>query len=196
MAARHFKEVSEKWREPYGPYRQAPEEYGGEWWFMSPFGSLTPWLFQEGVTREVVYPEGFLDLFGDMPKWKDFIGTRNAAYRRFQGAKGIWERDLRDFKGLGLPEWVTPGEVAASNDVLLRWRIGIPEFYESRYGHLGRLIHSAVPDYDSSAYHIIKFPHHLVAQVQIEMYNREISVEKWHPFVPPGLFGTQGETNG
>lgn len=191
MSVRHFKDLDDKWKEPNGPYRQAPEEYGGEWWYMSPFSSLTPWLFQDGVQRKVEYQEGFISLFGDMPQWEDFLGGTGNRYRRFQGAKGIWERDLRDFKGLGLPEWVTQAEIGASNRVLVKWRIGIPEYYESRYGYLGRLIHSEVPDYDSSTYHIIKFPHHLVAQVQIEMFHRGIDVEKWHPLVPPGLFSTK-----
>ena len=187
MSTRHFKEIDDKYKEPYGPYRQAPAEYGGEWWYMSPFGSLTPWLFQDGVPSKVAYPEGFISLFGDKPMWKDFIGTGVGPFRRFKAAMGIWESELKYFKGLGLPEWVTSDQLIASNAVLLRWKIGLPEYYESRYGHLGRFIHSEVPDYDSSTYHIINFPHHLVAQVQIEMFSRGISVEKWHPFVPPGL---------
>lgn len=191
MATRHYKNVEDKYKEPFGPFRQAPEEYGGEWWYMSPFGSVTPWIYQDGVEKKVEYPEGFISLFGGMPQWKDFIGTGSGAYRRFQGVKGIWETELKYFKGLGLPEWVTDEQLTASNMVLLKWGIGIPEYYESRYGHLGRLIHSDVPDYDSSTYHIINFPHHLVAQVQVEMFHREIPVEKWHPFVPPGLFATK-----
>lgn len=187
MSIRHYSSIEDKYKEPNGPYRQAPEEYGGEWWYMSPFGSLKPWLHQDSSIKKVEYPNGFVFLFGEKPLWKDFIGMGQGAYRRYQGIVGIWERDLRDFKGLGLPEWITSDQIIATNEVLLRWKIGLPEYYESRYGYLGRLIHSEIPDYDSSTYHIINFPHHLVAQVQIEMFHRGIDVEKWHPFVPPGV---------
>jgi hypothetical protein len=32
-------EIPAHWKAPYGPYRQAPQQYGGEWWFVNPFTS-------------------------------------------------------------------------------------------------------------------------------------------------------------
>ena len=63
------KEIPEAWKHPVGPYRQAPPEYGGEWWLVNPFSGDEPWLLldRKAPVPEVL-PVGFENTFGPRPK--------------------------------------------------------------------------------------------------------------------------------
>ena len=191
MRTPHFKEIQEHWKEPLGPYRKAPPEYGGEWWMVTPFSSLKPWLYYNRKPEKDLLPEGFVVLFGDRPQWKDFIKLKGG-YQAFRIATVEWEKELKYFKGTGVPEWATPAQLAAAEKVLIAWNLGRPTFYESRYGWLGRFLDSQITDYDGSAWQIINFPHHFVSQYQIAAFLRGVNPPKWHYFVPPALFSISG----
>lgn len=38
-----YQDVPDSWKWPIGPYQQAPEEFGGEWWKVNPFTGSEPW---------------------------------------------------------------------------------------------------------------------------------------------------------
>ena len=193
MNTTHFKEVPEHWKAPVGPYYQAPPEHGGEWWLVNPFTVSEPWLYQDWKRKKEELPEGFVKLFGPRPKWADYMKLRGG-HRAFQVATVQWEQELRFFKGIGVPEWISPSSLASSQAVYLEWNLGRPTFYESRPGWMGRFLESKIKDYDSSAWQIVKYPHHTVSHYQISLFlDHGITPEKWHPFVPPSVFLKQDE---
>ena len=73
MGVPRYKEVPEHWRSPIGPYRQAPAEFGGEWWMVNPFTTEEPWRNEAGPTEQL--PDGFLEIFGPRPKVSDYLDT-------------------------------------------------------------------------------------------------------------------------
>ena len=59
---------------------------------------------------------------------------------------------------------------------------------------MGRFIESKITDHDSSAYQVVKYPHHTVSQYQINLFlDHGIRPERWHPFVPPSVFLTKDD---
>ena len=193
MHTTHYKEVPDHWKAPVGPYYQAPPEYGGEWWLVNPFTVSEPWLYQDWKPKQEELPEGFVKLFGVRPKWTDYRKVKGG-YRAFQVATVEWEQELRFFKGVGMPEWVSQSALSSALAVYEEWNMGRPTFYETNTGWMGRFLESQIMDHDSSAYQVVKYPHHTVSQYQINLFlDHDIRPEKWHPFVPPSVFLTEGD---
>jgi len=189
MRSLRLEEVPDHWRAPIGPYRQAPPEYGGEWWFVSPFSDPKPWLSGTRHPNSGL-PDGFEKVFGLRPKWEDFRRLKKRALISFEAAKVQWEQELRYFKGVGVPPGYSEQQISESNAVFVTWLMGEPTFYEGRFGWMGRFLESAIQDYDSSAFQIIKYPHHTVSQYQITNFLQNgVVPPKWHAFVPPAILG-------
>lgn len=185
----------EHWRSPIGPYRQAPPEYGGGWWLVTPFSDPKPWLAGTRRGDAPGLPEGFEKLFGTRPKWEDFRHLKRRALISFEAAKVQWEQELKYFKRVGVPPGYTDVQIEDSFGVLEAWLLGEPTFYEGRFGWMGRFLESDIPDYDSSAFQIIRYPHHTVSQFQITNFARGVVPPKWHPFVPGVIFNPNDESD-
>ncbi len=181
--------VPEHWKAPMGPYRQAPDAHGGEWWLVTPFSDPNPWLKGTRPPETPALPDGFEKLFGNRPEWQDFRYLGKSALMSFETAKVHWDQELKYFKRVGVPPGYTPDEIGDSIGLMTAWGPGQPTFYEGRFGWMGRFLESDIADYDSSAFQIIKYPHHTVSQFQIANFTRNgVVPAKWHPFVPPRIF--------
>lgn len=186
MSTPRFKEVPEQWKHPFGPYRQAPAEYGGEWWLVNPFTTDEPWVTQSQVgTREL--PAGFAEIFGPRPKISDFSETPNAAFS-WRVAVDLWEQDLRYFKRAGIPEWASLEQVAVAEEVTRSWDLGPARFYEGRYGWMARFPESRLRTFESSAWGVLNVTHHVIAGYQWRLLEQGIVPDKRHPFVPPHVW--------
>ena len=186
-----FQEVPEHWKYPEGPYRQAPGEYGGEWWLVNPFGSATPWLTQSKPAPGVVLPEGFEEIFGQRPRLERFLETPNPSFY-FRLAVTEWEQNLRHFKRVGSPEWAEETHLANAARVFESWDMGRPRYYEGRYGWSARFTDSALPDFECAARAALASTHLVVAQYQLALLEAGKLPERKHPFVPPHVW--PGET--
>jgi hypothetical protein len=186
MSTPRFERVPEDWKHPLGPYRQAPAEYGGEWWLVNPFTTEEPWVTQSVVVdREL--PSGFVEIFGVRPKISDFARAPNSAFA-WRVAVDLWEQDLRYFKRAGVPEWATAQQVAAAEEVSRSWDLGPARYYEGRYGWMARFPESQIRSFESSAWGALNVTHHVVATFQWRLLERGIVPTKRHPFVPPQLW--------
>lgn len=166
-----------------GPYRKAPDEYGGGYYLVTPFSDPQPWLKHPLPDRQV--PEGFALVFGPRPSWKDYQRLGKHALMAFESAKVIWESELKGFKSVGPPPNYDPALRADAEAVLVKWLLGKPVFYEGRFGWMGRFLESDIWDYDSSAWQIINYPHHVVSTYQITNFRQNGKTPPvWHPFVP------------
>ena len=186
-------EVPEHWKAPMGPYRLAPDDFGGKWWLVTPFSDPKPWLAGTSRADSPGLPEGFENLFGLRPKWEDFLFLGQRALIVFEGAKVQWEQELKYFKAVARrPPGYEVARIFESVQVLKMWGLGEPTFYEGRFDWMGRFLTSGIPDYDSSAFQIINYPHHTVSQFQITDFNQNGETPaKWHPFVPPVIFDSK-----
>ena len=186
MSTPRFEKVPEDWKHPFGPYRQAPAEFGGEWWLVSPFTTEEPWVAQSTVVdREL--PPGFTEVFGPRPKISDFSHAPNAAFS-WRVAVDLWEQDLRYFKRGGVPEWTTQEQTAAAEEVCRFWDLGPARFYEGRYGWMARFPESQLRAFESSAWGVLNVTHHVIATFQWRLLEQGIVPAKRHPFVPPQLW--------
>jgi hypothetical protein len=181
---------------PFGPYRQAPAEFGGQWWLVNPFTAphgIMPWVLEAGggnVPKDRL-PDGFEAIFGPRPLSQDF--HKAGGVSAFQAATGLWEQNLAQFKQAGyplnnLPEPYTAEEFKLAADVFVAWEMGSPRFYEGRYGWVVRFPASRLPDYQSGAFGAIKYSHLVIAEYQVQLLQRGVVPTKHHPFVPPQLF--------
>lgn len=183
-----FDDVPEGARHPLGPYRQAPEEYGGQWWLVTPFTGEEPWANTtfppaeepEGVTAE------FLSVFGPRPQPEP-----GRTYWENKAAEIRWEQDLEYFKQTGIPEGFTAEEVQAAGDVLESWGLGRPVFYEGRYGWRAKFPGSSLPGFEASPFTAIEAPHLVVARFQVKLARTGEEPLTRHPFVPPQVFGDE-----
>ena len=75
MAMPHYSEIPDHWKQPVGPYRQAPQEFGGDWWLVNPFTGSEPWNNQPRPKEPL--PEGFTSIFGPRPQLADYLNTPN-----------------------------------------------------------------------------------------------------------------------
>ena len=183
-----FEEVPEHWKHPFGPYRRAPGECGGEWWLVSPFTTAEPWVLAAGSTGPPErLPEGFMAIFGERPKARDFLGGANPSLL-FRTAVGRWEQDLRYFRRAGLPEWAEPGQAEAAGELFRRWGMGAPRFYEGRYDWMARFPESEAPDFESAAWAALFATHLVIAQYQLALIERDVTPPQQHPFVPPHMW--------
>lgn len=183
----HFHDVPDRWKYPEGPYRQAPQEFGGDWWLVNPFGSATPWATQSQSPAQEALPAGFEEIFGKRPQSQDFHSTPNPSLY-FRIARNQWEQDLRYFKRAGVPEPYTAQQVEAASMVFESWGMGKPRFYEGRYGWSARFPDSSIPEYETAARAALESTHLVIAQYQLALLERGEVPEQKHPFVPPHVW--------
>ncbi len=191
MGSPRFKEIPDLWKYPLGPYRQAPPEHGGEWWLVNPFTTAEPWLTQGGALPTEVLPLGFAEIFGSRPKIADFSKSATPSLL-FRLATVQWEQDLRYFKRAGVPEWAPAEQLAGAEQITKQWEMGVPRFYEGRYGWMARFPESQIKDFESSAWGILNAAHLNVAAYQLRLIDRGGIPANRHPFVPPHVWPDGG----
>lgn len=177
---------SELWKHPIGPYRKAPEEFGGEWWMTNPFYGEEPWTrFVEPTP--VTLPDGFAEIFGEEPQFTDFPDSR-----AWTTARNHWEQNLKQFRGKLKPP-VSPEALADIENTYAAWGMGRPRFYAGRYAEMVRWPDSQVQDFEAGAFESVTVPHHVIARYQIALVGSgvEIPAGSRHPFVPPHLFAEE-----
>lgn len=184
-----FLDVPEHWKHPLGPYRQAPDEYGAQWWLVNPFTTAEPWKLAAPTAKptDEPLPAGFVEIFGRRPKGGDFLATSNPSLL-YRIARSQWEQDLRHFVRAGLPEWADQSQYDAAANVFRRWGMGAPHFYAGRYGWMVRFPGSEARDFEAAAWTAIYATHQVVAQYQLELIERGIPPKQQHPFVPPHVW--------
>lgn len=177
----HFADVPDSAKFPLGPYRQAPSELGGEWWYVSPFTGDEPWsaasLSAEQPPPSPPLPEGFTEVFGERPN------SGSSAVR------AQWKIDLEHFQGTGLPEGFTQEQADRAAEVFESWGLGAPVFYEGRYGWKARFPESGIPGFEANPHTAIETPHLVVAGYQVRQTQQGGLPAERHPFVPPVVFG-------
>lgn len=174
------KEVPEAWKHPVGPYRQAPPEYGGEWWLVNPFSGPEPWLLldREPPAAEVL-PEGFTAIFGEKPEKKDYPTRSSWSLAVLQ-----WDQDRKNFERAGTPPWASEKQLQLATDVLVAWGLGKPVFYEhSDWSWMARFPESESTDFDMNAHTAIVYTHLVVANYQIRLMQEGITPETRHPLL-------------
>lgn len=175
-----FAEVPEFAKWPAGPYRQAPAEFGAEWWYVNPFTGEEPWINQSAALNaeeEAEIPEDFLAVFGEKP------ADRTEA--------PIWEQNLKYFKQSGVPEGFTQEQIDAAAPVFEAWGLGRPVFYEGRYGWKARFPEAGIKGFEAFPFASLTAPHLVIARYQVrQLQSGETPIER-HPFTPPILFGEQ-----
>jgi hypothetical protein len=179
-----YREVPEFAKAPFGPYYQAPPEYGGEWWKVTPFTSSQPWKILDGpfLPPEDILPEGFEGLFGTRPQRVDFN-----KHLDFQKAEILWEQSLKYFKGVGIPEGIDPAALQTATEVVEEWGLGTPQFYEGRYGWQARFPDSRHPGFEINPTTLVMAPHVTVARYQLGLLELGILPETFHSFIPPSV---------
>jgi hypothetical protein len=177
------KEVPEQWKHPLGPYRQAPPEYGSEWWLVNPFSGPEPWLLLDREPRRAeVLPEGFEAVFGARPEKRDFP-TRRA----WRLVLTEWEQDKKNFRGAGVPPWASAKELQLAADVLDAWGLGVPSYYEHRaWGWMARFLASELDEFQMNAHTAVYYTHLVVANYQVRLLHDGIQPEIAHPLVGVG----------
>lgn len=189
-----FAAVPESAKYPNGPYRQAPQEFGGEWWLTNPFTGTEPWRTQGaatspsggGTTTEpdlAPLPDGFVQIFGERPKMADFDSRTD-----FKIAVGQWEQDLRHFKQAGPPPEFDQEKIGLASGVFEAWGLGEPKFYEGRYGWMARFPDSGFGDFEINANTAIEYTHQAVSSFQMRQLQEGVMPAVRHPYVPPWLF--------
>jgi hypothetical protein len=176
MATPRFKTVPADWQHPFGPYRQAPPEYGGEWWYISWTNSHVkmPWE-KEGKPLPNEPDPSFVAVFGPRPHLTDPF-------------RGEWEQNLKEWKGAGLPGWISTAELAAATEIYSAWGMGAPAVYPSRYGYSVRWPATGHFEFEGEARSaILTSTHWKVAEYQDFLRGNGLPVPKPHPFLPPAL---------
>lgn len=189
-----FANPPEEWKAPRGPLRQAPPEYGGEWWIVNPFyapNGIMPWVLHSTAAPKEVLPDGFKAIFGPRPQSSDFHAMPNPSLA-FQSATVTWEDALKYFKRAGVPEGFGELEVEAAQRTFRAWGMGDAHFYEGRYGWVARFPQSALPTFESFAPGAIRSTHIVVANYQVELLSTGKMPAEKHPFTPPFLFDVAG----
>ena len=193
-------EAPEHMQFPNGPYRQAPAEYGGQWWLVTPFSDPKPWLKGSRETEADSLPDGVVEIYGSRPQWKDYRHLGKSALITFEGAKVTYDQDVERFQGLvtlseeQLAFGVFRGAFTSVADMHLAfvtWDMGMPVYYrDSLLGLMGRFVDSALPDYDMSYHSIATAGHNNIADFQEALWLRKgLEPARWHPFVSPVLIG-------
>jgi hypothetical protein len=187
-----FQDVPDSAKYPAAPYRQAPPEYGGEWWLVSPFTGEQPWLNQDvggapAASPASKYaaenlPQDFLQAFGEMP-----VRRAGESGADFAGRLARWKQDLGFFQRTGIPEGFDESQVDLASAAYEQWGMGRPVFYEGRYGWFARFPDSAIPDFEMDAASAVQTPHLAIAQFQVRLLRQGGEPATPHPFVPPHL---------
>ena len=179
-----FDTVPEHWRHPVGPYRQAPQTFGGQWWLVNPFTGPAPWSTTRSDIAAAQLPAGFVELFGSRPRSQDYHSASNPSLA-FRSALAIWEQELQHFKQAGYPEWATPDAWLEAVAAFEYWGMGRPQHYEGRYGWTTRFPQSAVRDFESMTWTALNASQLVIAQYQLRLLDQGVVPSKRHPFVPP-----------
>jgi hypothetical protein len=187
-----FPDVPDSAKYPAGPYRQAPPEYGGEWWVVSPFTGDQPWLNQEiGASSPISaasqylpenLPQGFLEAFGEIP-----VHRQGESGVEFAGRLSRWKQDVEFFQRTGIPDGFDDAQVELASAAYEQWGMGRPVFYEGRYGWFARFPDSAVPEFEMDAASAVGSSHLAIARYQVRLLREGVEVAQTHPFVPPHL---------
>lgn len=189
-----FETVPDSWQAPLGPYVQAPAEFGGRWYAVSPF-NREPWLNDTTVVpvNPVTLPDGFRDIFGPRPQLSTFTAMPNPI-QAWQVAKTKWEQELDLFVAPGWPEWATETQIDNVEALASNWNMGVPMPYENRKGDRVRFVSGPLP-FDVDAQDLLEEAHFIIAKFQIKLIQAGLEDEIWerHPFVPPYLFGDEEE---
>lgn len=173
MPLPRYKDVPPEWKKPFGPYVQAPAEFGAEWWYVYPFNP-EPWKSEGPVADNA--PPDFVAVFGPRPHIRDpFYGE--------------WEQNRKAWKGVGLPEWMTQEQLNTANAIFEAWGMGKGVVYEGRYGYSARFPATKKYDFEAAAYNLLNTAHLVVADFQIRSAQEGMPPAKWHPFVPPQVRG-------
>ena len=175
MAVPSYETVPDHWKQPFGPYVQAPESFGGKWYYVSPFTGPEPWK-RDFPAEEL--PEGFLEIFGPRPTSD---GKLPAVFQR---ERNQWLQDLKFFKSAGPPEWATAEQLEFAGKLYEEWGMGHPLYYEGRYGFMAAFVKSQLPDYETAAHQAIEYGHFVIAQYQISLRAQGKELVWVHPFVP------------
>jgi hypothetical protein len=173
---------------PQGPYKQAPAEFGGEWWLVNPFSGPQPWvraaeIAAAGRVETAPPPDGFVKLFGPRP---DRCESSNRGEYVLRTA--VWERNLADFQGVGIPEGYTKEQVETAADAMKHWGMGEPIYYQGRDGWKARFPDSLLPKFEIIAETAIKAPQVTAAVYHVQAILRGVEIENRHPLVPSGVF--------
>ncbi len=174
-----FADVPESAQYPQGPYRQAPAEFGGDWWLVNPFTGSEPWRALDFVNNPTAAmetpdaPEDFVRVFGPRPD------TNTAATQ--------WDQDLSYFQGSGLPDGFDQSQLDAASAQFEAWGMGKPVFYEGRYGWQVRFPDSQLPSFETTASTALLVPHLVVAEFQVREIQEGIMTGGTHPFLPARL---------
>ncbi len=184
-------DVPDSWKFPEGPYHQAPAEYGGGWWQVSPFTGSEPWKNAalqaqrkaDGTAataqKQDSYPDGFLEAF---PKPER---SQYKSATEFRGAMGRWETDLKYFKQVGTPPGVSEAQINAASDIARQWGLGTPQIYEGRYGWAVRYPESQFPTFETNLNGLMNNIQQTVAQYQVKLIRSGVEPVTRHPMVPP-----------
>ena len=176
-----YQDIPDAWKWPIGPYQQAPEEFGGEWWKVNPFTGSEPWKPVAGSQRTQPSEE-FLAVFGSRPEARAFDNV--TAYR---AARGRWDQDLEFFRQSGIPDGYDESQLGLATSVFESWGMGQPAFYEGRYGWAVRFPESSLPTFEANATTALDYSHLIVAGFQIRQLLNGVDPGERHPFVPPTL---------
>ena len=178
------KEVPDRWKAPLGPYRQAPLEYGGEWWLVNPFNGPEPWLLMDRKPALAeVLPEGFEAIFGPRPQ-KTGYQTRRA----WKHDVIVWERDKKNFKQAGQPPWASKKELRLAAEVLDAWGMGAPSYYEHRnWGWMAMFLDSQVEEFSMNAHTTVYYTHLVIANYQVRLLQEGIRPQVIHPLLSAGI---------
>jgi|GEM_PF-1172079 len=181
LSAGGLEDVPESARYPLGPYRRAPSEFGGKWWLVSPFTGENPWsaAFPGSDPSRNDAPAEFVAVFGERP-------TRAGG-----AAQLSWDQDLMHFRGVGIPEDLSPEQVEAAGNTFEAWGLGRPVFVEGRYGWSAYFPDSQVEGFQANPFTAVQAPHLVVARYQIRMSQQGDAPLERHPFVPPQVFGAE-----
>ncbi len=133
----------------------------------------SPWNWNlSTVSKKKPLPEGFVELYGKKPAWKDYIGKNS--YFEYKVIVVQWETKLKHYKGPVkiLPADIDHDKLQVSISIYNEWDMGDLIFYNSTYGVKGRFLDSNLPDYSFSLHQLVEFPQHVVSQYHIEQILR------------------------
>jgi hypothetical protein len=184
-----FSEVPEQAKYPFGPYRQAPPESGGDWWFVNPFTGPTPWLALDAAKAPRTaaleaepIPIGFQEVFGARPQPSDFANRS-----QYGPTLARWEQDMTYFQQSGIPDGFDETQLEAAATEFEAWGLGRPAFYEGRYGWRVRFPDSQLPTFETTPETALLVPHIVIAQYQVRSIQEGMTPSRYHPWLPERL---------
>jgi len=188
-----FKDVPKSWQHPSGPYRQAPPEFGGEWWLVDFVRGPEPWLTE----AEPPTADEAIATFGPRPQLSEYRALPNGR-ALFNAAKARWEQDIRLTQIYGWPQdWpeLTPAVLANVAEIAAAYGMGAPKAYLGRYDWRVRFPQSLLRDFECSVFGLIHAFHLDVARYQSRLLQDfGVVPSPRHPFVPAHLWPADAET--